>query len=88
MTPAFAAKLVFSTWPTSISEQKIDSSALKMYGIAIARFLIENKLGRIRFFDELFLLADTKMKVVPGMPFLALSNADIWFDAESSLWKS
>ena len=38
--------------------------------------------------EETFLLADTSIEVVLGMPFLALSNADIQFDTESFTWRS
>lgn len=31
-----------------------------MYGMAIAGFLIQDKSGRIRFFEETFLLADNQ----------------------------
>ena len=88
MTPAFAAKLGLSTQSTNLRAQKIDGSALKTYGMTIAGFSIQDNLGRARFFDETFLLADTSMEVVLGMPFLALSNADIQFDTESFTWRS
>ena len=88
MTPAFAAKLGLSIRPTGIGAQKIDGSALKTYGMVIAGFSIQDKTGKIRFFEETFLLADTSMEVVLGMPFLALSNADIQFDIESFTWRS
>ena len=80
MTPIFAAKLGLSIRPTSIGAQKIDGSALKTYGMTIAGFSIQDGLGKIRFFGETFLLADTSIDVVLGMPFLSLSNADIQFD--------
>ena len=83
MTPAFAARLGLSVRPTGIGAQKIDGSALRTYGMAIAGFSIQDKSGRAQFFEETFLLADTSMEVVLGMPFLALSNADIQFDTES-----
>ena len=83
MTPAFAARLGVSVRSTSIGAQKIDGSALKTYGIAIAGFSIQDKSGKARFFEETFFLADTSMEVVLGMPFRALSNADIQFDTES-----
>ena len=88
MTPIFAAKLGLSIRLIGIGAQKIDGSALKTYGMAIAGFSIQDKLGRARFFEETFLLADTSMEVVLGMPFLALSNADIQFDTESFTWRS
>lgn len=50
---------------------------LKTYGIVIAKFSIQDKLSKIWFVEETFLLADTKIGVVLGMSFLALSNANI-----------
>ena len=77
MTPAVAAKLGLSIQPTSISAQKIDVSALKIYDMVIIGFSILDKTGKIRFFDKTFLLADTSMKVVLRIPFLTFSNIDI-----------
>ena len=77
MTPTFAAKLGVSICLTGIDTQKIDDSALKTYNIAITRFLIQDKLGKARFFEETLLLADISMEIVLSIPFLALSNADI-----------
>ena len=77
MTPAFAAKLGLSTQSRNVGAQKIDGSTLKTYGMTIAGFSIQDGLGKIRFFEKTFLLADTSMDVVLGMPFLSLSNADV-----------
>ena len=88
MTPAFAAKLGLSTQPTNVGAQKIDGSTLKTYGMTIAGFLIQDELGKIRFFEETFLLADTSMDVVLGMPFLSLSNADVQFDTGNLTWRT
>ena len=88
MNPAFASKLGLSIRPTGIGAQKIDGSALKTYGMTIARLSIQDKSGRAQFFEKTFLLADTSMGVVLGMLFLALSNADIQFDTESFIWRS
>ena len=88
MTPAFAAKLGLYTQPTNVGAQKIDGSALKTYNMTIAGFSIQDKLDRAQFFEETFLLANTSIKVVLGMFFLALSNADILFDTESFTWRS
>ena len=51
--------------------------------MVIVEFSIQDKTGKIRFFEEIFLLADTSIEVVLGIPFLVLSNADIQFDTES-----
>ena len=56
--------------------------------MAIAGFSIQDKLGRARFFEKTFLLADTSMEVVLGMPFLPLSNIKIQFDIKSFIWRS
>ena len=77
MTLIFAAKLDLYIRPTSIDTQKIDGSMLKTYGMTIAGFSIQDVLGKIRFFEETFLLADTSTNVVLGMLFLSLSNADV-----------
>ena len=47
--------------------------------MVIAAFQVIDKLGRARFFQETFLLADTTIEVVLGMPFFIFSNADIQF---------
>ena len=56
--------------------------------MAIATFSIQDKSGRARFLEEIFLLADTSMEVVLEMLFLALNNADIQFYPESFTWRS
>lgn len=76
MTPAYTAKLGLEPRPTNVSAQKIDDSVVETYGMAWASFLLQDSLRRIRFFDKTFLLADTSMKVVLGMSFLVLSNAN------------
>ena len=47
--------------------------------MVIADFQVEDKSDRPRFFQETFLVADTKFKVILEMPFLKISNADIAF---------
>ncbi len=57
--------------------------------MALASFSLQDSLRRIRFFEEIFLLANTSMEVVLGMPFLSLSNADIEFAELGKLtWRS
>ena len=77
MTPAYAKKLGLRVRKTNVGAQKIDGSVLETYGMVIAGFQVQDKLGRARFFQETFLVADTSMEVVFGMPFLTLSNADV-----------
>ena len=61
---------------------------LETYWIIIAAFQVKNKLSRARFFQEIFLLADTSMEVVIRMPFLTLINADIQFVEKELTWRS
>ena len=83
MSPAYAKKLGFKTWKTNVGAQKIDGSALETFGIVIADFQVDDKGGRPRFFQETFLVADSKFEVLLGMPFLKISNADVAFGEET-----
>ena len=84
MTLAYAKKLGLQTQKTNVGAQKIDGSLLGTYGMVIAAFQVKDKLGRVRFFQETFLLVNTSIEVVLRMPFVTLSNADIQF-AEKEL---
>ena len=48
---------------------------------------MQDGLDKIRFVKETFLLADTSMNVVLGMPFLSFSNIDIQFDTWNFTWE-
>ena len=56
--------------------------------MVLADFQVEDKLGKARFFQETFLLADISAEVVLGMPFLTLSNADVQFVEKELTWRS
>ncbi len=56
--------------------------------MASAGFSLQDSLGRVRFFEDNFLLADISMEVVLGMLFLSLSNADFQFGAGELTWRS
>ena len=84
MTPAYAKQLGFRIGRTDVGAQKIDGSLLSTDGMVIAAFQVKDNVGRARFFEKTFLLADTSIKLVLGMPFLTLSNASIQF-AEKEL---
>lgn len=55
--------------------------------MVIAKFLLKNKLGSLWFFEKTFLLADTSMEVILGIPFLILSNADVNFPSRELQWQ-
>ena len=56
--------------------------------MVLTSFQVEDKLGRARFFQETFLIADIIAEIVLGMPFLTLSNANIQFVKRELTWKS
>ena len=88
MSPAYAKRLGLKTRKTNVRAQKIDGSALKTFGMVIADFQVEDKSGRPRFFQETFLVANTKFEMILGIPFLKISNADVAFGEETLTWKS
>ena len=87
MNPTYTKKLSLRVRQTDIGAQKIDRSYLKAFGMVIASFLLQDKLGKVRFFQETFLVADTQIEVVLEMPFLTLGNADIRFAERELVWK-
>ena len=84
ITPEYASKLGLKVRPTNVGAQKIDGFTLETFGIVLASFQVEDKLGRTRYFQETFLLADISVEMVLGMLFLTFSNANIQF-AEKEL---
>ena len=88
MSPAYAKRLGLKTRKTNVRAQKINGSTLKTFGMVIADFQVEDKGGRPRFFQEIFLVANTKFEVVLGMFFLKISNADVAFGEGTLTWKS
>ena len=56
--------------------------------MVIIDFQVEDKASRPRFFQEIFLVADTKFEVILGMFFLKISNANMSFDEEILMWRT
>ena len=88
MTPVYSAKLGLQVRKTDIGAQKIDGFTLKTFGMVLADFQVEDKLGRVRFFHETFLLTDIIAEIVLGILFLTLSNADVQFVEKELIWRS
>ena len=88
MSPAFARKLGFHIQKTNVGAQKIDDFIFKTFGMVIADFQVEDKGGRPRFFQETFLVADTKFEVILGISFLKISNANMAFGEGILMWQS
>ena len=55
--------------------------------MVIADFYVEDKASRPRFFQETFLVTDTKFEVIFGMLFLKISNADESFGEKILTWR-
>ena len=72
---------------TNVRSQKINGFVLEIFGMIIADFQIENKANSSRFFQKIFLVADTKFKVILKMLFLKLSNANISFGKKILMWR-
>lgn len=53
----------------------------------MAGFSLQDKLGRIQFFKEIFLLIDTSIEVVLGMYFFSLFDVNIRFIEREITWK-
>ena len=79
MNSVFTRKLGFHIQNTNVRVQKIDSSTLETFGMVITDFQGEDKDGRPRFFQKIFLVANTKFKLILGMPFLKISNVNVVF---------
>ena len=56
--------------------------------MATADFSLQDKLGMVRFFQETFLVADTRMEGVLGMLFLTFGSADLRFAEEELVWRT
>ena len=83
MTPTFVAKLGFIIQKTDVDAQNINNPSLVIYGMILAGFLIQNKLGKIQFFEKTFLFANTSIKMILEMLFLTILDADMQFGEKS-----
>lgn len=70
----YAAKLGLAVRKTQVGAQKIDGSPLKTIEMVIAGFQIQDDLGRVRFLQKTFLLADTSLKVILWITFLTIQK--------------
>lgn len=77
MTPVYVLELGLKVRQTNVGDEKNDGSMFKIFEIVLASFQIEDKFKRTWFFSEIFLLADTSVKMILEIPFLILSNLDI-----------
>ena len=83
MSPSYIEKLELMIWKTIIRIQKIDGSALETFEMMIADFELENKVGRLKFFQETFLIANTKFKMFLKIFFLKINNINMSFSKKT-----
>ena len=88
MYPVYVTKLGLRIRKIDVGAQKIDRSYLDTFWIIIADCSVKNKLKRVRFFQEIFLLANISLEMVLGMFFLILSKADIRFAERELVWRT
>ena len=79
MTPTFIAKLGLVTQKIDVGVQKIDDSPLVTQEMVLVDFSVQDKLGKVQFFEETFLLVDTSMELILGILFPTFSNANLQF---------
>ena len=88
MHPAFAEKLGLVFRTTNVGAQKINGTTFKTYGIVVAAFSMTDQANRVRFFEEIFLVANISPDMVLRMPFFTLNNVDIDFPKKKLWWRS
>ena len=88
MHPAYATKLSLRARKIDVGAEKIDRSYLDTFEMVIADCSGKNKLGRVRFFQKTFLLANIDLEVVLRMLFLTLSKANIRFAEQKLVWRT
>ena len=79
MYPAFAERLGFVVLTTNVGVQKIDGTTFETYGMVVAAFSVTDQANKVRFFEEIFLVANVSPDMVFGMSFLILNSADVDF---------
>ena len=77
--PAFIERLGFMVQITNVGAEKINGITLETYGIVVAAFSMTDQVDRIRFFEEIFLIANVSPDAIFGIPFFTLNNVDINF---------
>ena len=86
--PSFVKQLGLSIRPTDVGAQKIDGTMLDTHEMVVAAFSVVDEANRVKFFEETFLMANVSPKIVLGMPFLTLSNADVNFSIRDLRWRT
>ena len=73
--------------PTNVGEQKINGTMLDTFGMVVIAFSVTNKANQVKFFEKTFLVANVSLKVILGMSFPTLSDADVDFLSWKLRWR-
>ena len=84
----FVKELGFFIQSTDVGAQKIDDTILDTYRMVVAAFSVTDKVNRVKFFEETFLVANVSPEVVLGILFLTLSGANVDFLDRDLRWKT
>ena len=88
MALAYAKQLSLQTQKTYIGTSKIEKLLLETFAMIITGFQVINKLNKIWFFQEIFLLANISIKMVLKISFFIVSNIDVYFNKRKLTWRS
>ena len=72
--PAYAIKLSFCTRKVDVGTEKINGSYLDIFVIVTADCSVKDRLKTVRFFQQIFLLANISLEIVLEMLFLTFSR--------------
>ena len=86
--PTFAKKLSVPIKPKDIRVQKSDSITLDTFGMVVAAFSLIDKANQVKFFKEIFLVANVGLEEVFEIFFLTLSGADVNFLGWKLCWRT
>lgn len=79
INPVYIAKLGLQACETKVRAQNIDGCIFHTFKMILASFQLGNKLKRVCFFHETFVLSDISMEVKLKILLLTLSNANMSF---------
>ena len=69
---AFAKRLGLVVQTTNVGAQKIDGTTFETYRMVVVVFSVTDQADKVRFFEEIFLVANVSPDVVLGILFLSL----------------
>lgn len=75
--PIFSKELSLSIQPIDIEAEKINNTTLDHYDMVVAAFSITDKANYIKFFEEIFKMANISLEIVLKMLFFISKTANI-----------